>query len=168
MSRNYKNIGFSLLETLVAISVLTVALLGAYSLTSFGVSRASLAKNQNIAFFLAQEAAEYASNQRLNNTLQGGDWLNGFDACRTNDGCYVDAVNNSISPCSGGSCPKIRFDPGTGYNYQSGNETVFQRKVKIETVDAAREIKLKVEMSWREREQTRSFIIEDRLFNWSS
>lgn len=157
-----------MLETLVAISVLTIALLGVYSLTSLGVSKASLAKNQNIAFFLAQEAAEYASNQRLNNTLQGSDWLNGFDACRTGDGCYIDAVNNSILPCSGGSCPKIRFDSGLGYNYQSGSETVFKRKVKIEVVDAAREIKLKVEMIWQERGQTRSFIIEDRLFNWSS
>lgn len=169
MSRNYKN-GFSLLEALVAISVLTVALLGVYNLVSLGVSKASFAKNQNIAFFLAQEGMEHISNKRITNVISGGggNWLNGFDACRTSDGCYIDAVNDSISQCPGGDCPKIKFDSNVGYNHTTGGETVFQRKILIAIIDASKEIKLTVEMKWQDKSQIKSFIFEERLFNWSS
>lgn len=164
---SYRKKGFSLLETVVATTVLTIALLGVYSLASLGVSRASLAKNQNVAFFLAQEGEEYISNQRSSNSLQGRDWLTGFDACQNIEGCYIDAVNNSVALCPTGGCPKIKFDPILGYNHQSGTETVFQRIVKIETIDPAKEIKVKTEMRWLEHRQTKSFILENRLFNWA-
>lgn len=164
MSRNYKN-GFSLLETLVAISVLTVALLGVYNLVSLGVSKASFAKNQNIAFFLGQEGMEYINNKRMTNAIAGNPWLTGLNDCINPNVCSIDAVNNSIPQCPSGNCPKIKFDSNVGYNYSSGQNTVFQRKIII-TLIQAYEIKLTVEMKWQDKSQLRSFIVEEQLFNW--
>lgn len=167
MLKKYKILaGFSLLETVVAIAALTIALLGVYDLMNFSVSRASLAKNQNIAFFLAQEAQEYISNHRLNNTIQEQNWISGLSSCRSSNGCYIDAVNKTIQECSE-NCPVIKFDPEVGYNYQSGQDTIFQRIIKISVIDEHREIKVEVQIIWRDRAQTRSFILENHLFNWS-
>lgn len=171
MSRNCKNLsgGFSLLEALIAISVLTVALLGVYNLVSFGVSRAVFAKNQNIAFFLAQEGQEYINNYRLNNFLNPEkDWLDNLGPCWA-QGCYVDAVNNEIKnmeTCSG-DCSIIKFDSAIGYNYASGSQTPakFKREIKIQRYGND-EIKVEVKMLWNEFNQEKSFVLEDSLFNW--
>lgn len=169
MSRNYKN-GFSLLEALIAISVLTVALLGVYNLVSLGVSKASLAKNQNIAFFLAQEGQEYISNYRLNNVLNPDkDWLDNLGPCWA-QGCYVDAVNNEIKNMETclDDCSIIKFDSATGYNYDESDPQTpakFKREIKIQRY-GDNEIKVEVKMLWKEHNQEKSFILENRLFNW--
>ena len=162
-----KRSGFSLLEALVAISVLIIAFLGVYDLVSFGVSRASFAKNQNIAFFLGQEGMEYIINKKMTNSSQGNDWLDVFfNSCQSPNGCYADAVNDSITQCPENGCPKIKFDSATGYNYLNGTDTVFQRKIITETIQPDKEIKLTVEMKWRDKGREKSFVVEDRLFNW--
>ncbi len=56
--------GFSLVETLVAVSIFTVSILGLMSVLSSGISNTTYAKQKIIASYLAQEGIEYLRNMR--------------------------------------------------------------------------------------------------------
>ena len=56
--------GFTLVETLVAISIFSVSILGIMSVLASGISHANYAKQKMIALYLAQEGIEYARNIR--------------------------------------------------------------------------------------------------------
>jgi prepilin-type N-terminal cleavage/methylation domain-containing protein len=56
--------GFTLLETLVAIAIFSVSLLGVLSLMASSITSTTYAKNKIIAGYLAQEGLEYMRNLR--------------------------------------------------------------------------------------------------------
>jgi len=66
-----KKCGFTLLETLAAVSVLTFAIVGPLTLAYYSIRSSSVSQNQLTAFYLAQEAIEYIKNLRDNNALTG-------------------------------------------------------------------------------------------------
>lgn len=74
--------GFTLIETLVAISILVLALTGPLTIISQALRSAYYSRDQIVAFYLAQEAVEYIRNVRDENSLKTGatvdSWLNGI------------------------------------------------------------------------------------------
>lgn len=58
MKKNIKNKGFTLIETLVAISILMIAIAGPLTIANKAYTAAAEAKNQSVATNLAQEAME--------------------------------------------------------------------------------------------------------------
>src|SRR3989344_8880069 len=124
--------GFSLLETVVAIAILTLAMLGPLALASFPLSRASLSENEIVAYNLAEEALEFMVNKRDSRVFAGQNWDSDFTPCQNVNGCYVDVSNDVVTACSA-NCPVIMRDPATGvYNYTSGPATIFNRTVFID------------------------------------
>jgi prepilin-type N-terminal cleavage/methylation domain-containing protein len=169
-----KNYGFTLLETLVAVTILTMVIIGPLTLAINSISAAMISQNQIIAFYLAQEAIEYIGNIRDSNFLQGNDWLDGLADCAGADGCYVDIPHlsdfpNNITACIG-ECPKIKYDDGGYYyNYQVGNDTIFIRTVKITPNIGGNsdEVKVEVVAQWLEKfGGQKSFILQKNLFKW--
>jgi prepilin-type N-terminal cleavage/methylation domain-containing protein len=163
--------GFTLIETLVAISVLTMIIIGPLSLATKSIGASLVSQNQITAFYLGQEAIEYVLNIRDNNFLQSIDWLNGLNQCFGANGCYVDIPNNIINSC-GANCPKIKYD-GTGgfyYNYQTGQDTIFTRTVKITKINiggAQDEARIEVTVQWLEKfGGQKSFTLQKDIFNW--
>ena len=63
--------GFTMVEALVAITVLTIGVTGVLSLLAQSLVNADYAKNQITAFFLAQEGQELVIGKRNTNRLQG-------------------------------------------------------------------------------------------------
>lgn len=126
------NRGFTLIETFVAIVILTTALAGALTLSSQGFNAADVAGDQITAAFLAQDALEYVQFVRDSTCLSGGcdsagNWLSGLQPCLDSKGCYLDSSqpsNGNPRTCPDGGCPTMNFDPTYGfYNYvgtQSG------------------------------------------------
>lgn len=157
--------GFTLLETLVAIFVLTLAGLGPIALASYAIRSSSLSQNRIVAFYLAQEAMEYVRSKRDNNSIPGANWLNGLNSCQNANGCIVDVQNDYIQGCSG-TCPKIKYDSASGfYNQVSGSDTLFIRKVQLSRVSDYEE-KISVTMSWQERFGPSSMTLEENIFDW--
>ncbi|MBI3306082.1 prepilin-type N-terminal cleavage/methylation domain-containing protein [Candidatus Nomurabacteria bacterium] len=68
--------GFTLVETLVAVSIFSVSILGLLSVLADGVADSSYAKQKLIAAYLAQEGIEYVRNMRDTSVLYsgGGNW----------------------------------------------------------------------------------------------
>ena len=177
-----KNGGFSLVEMLVATSILIIAIVGPMSLVARGVFFSNYAKDQIAAFYLAQEAIEYLRNVRDNNNITGGTWdtYKGslINLCMTDSnpsGCKIDVPATAISSCSSPTnCGLLNRNEVSGlYSYQVGAgfaPTQFERRVKINNEPASNqnsnEIHIEVEMVWTNGTLTRNFIIKENLFAW--
>lgn len=170
--------GFSLLETLVAIAVLTGAILGPLALATQSIRASSLSGNRATAFFLAQEAIEYTRSRRDANLLTARFWLDGLDGCVGGNGCTVDPFpqpDGSVLACPSDGCPFSQYGRGEvgeplryGYNLLfAPEESIFRRTLEILPLSGIDyEAKVKVTVEWNERSNEERFIIEDYLFRF--
>lgn len=181
--KKYKK-GFTLVETLIAIFVLMLSITGPLTLAAKGLQATLIAKDQDTAFYLAQDAVEYVRWVRDTNQLGRpgiSDWLAGLDAitnghtnsgglggnCTTAAGCTVDSIKDTATVCSG-TCPALQYDSTENYfSYTSGTASIFTRTVKIATPVGtnAGEASVTVTVSWRDP-QTHSITVREDIFNW--
>lgn len=132
------NKGFTLLEALVAVSILMVAVVAPITISQKGLSSAIYTKNYMLASYLAQDAMEYIKNQRDNISIKNNsDWrsLDFFNNCLAYDiigdaYCHIDTINNDIE---NGPGVVLKMDSVNGfYGYKdSWNDTDFSRKISI-------------------------------------
>ncbi len=170
--------GFTIIETLVAISILVIAIVGTSTAVQGAISSYTHSKDQIIAFYLAQEGFEQIRNLRDENRLKNRNWLTGIaenssDACYFPDAgggpCAADAITTALTRCPGaGSCPILRQDPATGfYGYNaSWNETPFRREITLTSIEAGKEIMVTVTVSWSKGIVSRQFKAKELLLNW--
>jgi prepilin-type N-terminal cleavage/methylation domain-containing protein len=169
--------GFTLVETLVAISLLTVAIVAPMGLAAQSLQSAYYARDQITAFYLAQEAIESIRAIRDSQVLQiakssSGSSINLFGPIPlSNQPFTIDArktdPGQAIAICTG-SCPPLQTD-GTLYGYQSGwQDTYFTRTVRAAFVQGTQdEIRISVTVSWKTAGiQARSFTISSDLYRW--
>jgi prepilin-type N-terminal cleavage/methylation domain-containing protein len=177
-----KKRGFTLVESLVAISVLLAVITGAYSAAQSGIKAANSSKNQTIAFYLAQEAMEQVRNFRDQNAILNRDsdpsndraWLDGIassasDPCYFGKICMADTLNHTLVNCSGGtgSCPMLKQDTVSslyGY-YPPWPLSAFNREIKITSV-SANEVSVLVTVSWSRGATNSKFEIRENILNW--
>ncbi|TSC78817.1 MAG: Uncharacterized protein G01um101429_640 [Parcubacteria group bacterium Gr01-1014_29] len=167
--------GFTLIETLVAILLLSLMLTGASALIQQALQASSKIKNDTTAVFLSQEAFELVRYQRDTNKLGGNPWMDGLQPgppCGTANGCIA-RINSStgavtFSACGGGGCPFLMFDPTAKiYNYSGSQTTPYQRTIKIQSVGGPNpEVRVQVTMAWTTIFGSRSYVWEENLLDW--
>lgn len=182
--------GFTVLESIVAIAVLSLSIAGVFSAIQQSFSQATIAKDEVKAFYLAQEAIEIIRNKRDANQLKNAagitsSWLTDIaedstDPCYFNKICETDGFSKILVPCSGtpatlDSCDNLKQntdpnDPNYAmYTYESGSSwktTNFKRSIQIESVNAD-EIAITVQVSWTKGSLiTRKFKAKAHLFKW--
>ena len=156
--------GFTLIETFVAISVLLTAVAGPLTIASKGLSSAMIAKDQITAFYLGQDAIEFLRHRKDTNALRGDPWLTGLEACLSG-ACLVDSKEDSLTSC-GGTCPLLRYNESGFFTYTLGNETNFRRDVRITSLND-HEASIAVTVSWTTVGGfVRSFVIKEHIFDW--
>jgi hypothetical protein len=164
--------GFSLIETLVAVSVMMMAIAGPLSIASRGLLSAQFARDQVIAFHLAREATELIRNRRDMNVINGLDWLDGMDECLSPGVCRVDALSGTLDfiACPTGGCNPLNIQRSEGvYAYDTGvnwEESRFIRDITIVEHAADREIAVTVDITWSTGTLTKTFTITEHFFNW--
>lgn len=162
--------GFTLIETLVAVTILSAAMVGPMILSIKNIGTASVSQDQLVAFYLGQEVIEYVRNVRDTNLINSSDdWLDGLIICTTSvAGCYIDVINNTVNDCGTACSDNLKFD-GINYTYELlDEETVFARTVKIENPVGINsdEAKIEVTVSWTGKYGAKTMKLQDNIFNW--
>lgn len=156
--KNNKN-GFTLIETMVAVSVVVIGLVSALGAINTALFYVSNIQNRLIAANLVAEGIELTRNVRDNNWLASLTWNNGLA-----DGDYQADYNaTSLSNYNGSS---LLLDASSGlYNYSSGGSTPYVRKISIANLTSY-EIRVISTVTWQVRGVTYTSSAEDHLFNW--
>ena len=174
ISKNFKSksSAFTLVEVLIAISILIIGILSGFILVTRALYNVAVIKDRLTASFLAQEGIELTRQIRDSNFLrildeESADWRDGLG-----DGTYI--IESKVdSEGSIGLVPiaedENRYflynDVLKIYNYSTGEPTNFNRKIKITTISAD-EIRVESIMQWKTRRIDFDLFVEDHLYNW--
>ena len=173
--------GFTLIETLVAVSLMVTAIVAPMSLVSQSLTTAYYARDQVAAYSLAQEGIEAVRAVRDGNILQNA-------TTGTNNDLLVDIPINQnftvdarisggagLVSCGIGACSLLQVDPeGSLYGYQSGwantkfRRTVYANYAGPATINSGQdEIRVTVTVTWETATgRTRSFKMYSNMYRW--
>jgi prepilin-type N-terminal cleavage/methylation domain-containing protein len=103
MKNNFlkNNTGFTLVETLVAIAIFSISILGILSVLASSITDVTYAKEKTIAGYLAQEGIEYMRNIRDNDVLypaNGSSWT-AFSTTSSLASCIYDTSHGIDNRC---------------------------------------------------------------------
>lgn len=170
--------GFSLVETLVAITILLIVIVGPLTIITSTSRSTSFASEQVTAFFLAQEGNEIAQKGRDDLILDGpitsgansdpwGDFTDTsgvYEPCYRAAGCGLELNTNSagsvktpVVDCNVGTC-ELYYDSSAAPNRQrytyvtTGNtKTTFERRTYFELLPGpgADEVRVVTTVTWR-------------------
>lgn len=178
MNKISKKTGFSLLEVMVALSLLMITISSTTALIANSFNTVIEAKNKIIARYLAQEAIEYVRKVRDDNSFENptapNKWLkNPLNSCNTGVSCGIDVFDNigkgDIKVCSGGpyNFCKIKYDSASGeYGHINGVDTIFKREINIDEIQNQIEAKITVTISWQHMGTNKSFVLTEHIFNY--
>ncbi len=155
--------GFTLVETLVALFILSIAVTGALAVITYNLQSATMIKNTFIANGLVQEGMEVTRNIRDSDWIQGKPFGSFGASARINDGTYRAQWNDASIHRYGYDV--LYVDAKGLYNYETGTPTMFSRGIGITKISET-EIKIFVQVSWKERNLDKSVSAEEHLFNW--
>lgn len=134
--------GFTLVETLVAISILLVAVVVPLVLLSQSISSARQTQDQVTALYMAQDAVEYLKYIVATNANDPTkDWLTNLDGsggtsdCLEPKTCTIDSFTNTINQYTG-QAPVLRYDSSSGsYGYKpTATPTKFTRTILLKKI----------------------------------
>lgn len=136
--KNKKN-GFTLVETLIAISIFSVSIITMMSILGSGIANTNYAKNKMVASYLAQEGIEYVRNMRDNAILYTG------------SGNWTSFRNT----------PYINYPTSTDF-------TGFTREVWLDKNGLGPdEVKIFSKVTWTQSSGPFSITFSENLFNWA-
>lgn len=173
--------GFTLIETLVAVSLLVIAIVAPMSLVSQSLTSAYYARDQVAAYSLAQEGIEAVRAVRDGNIL--GNALNGssvslLTGIPINQDFTVDARvsgTGGLVSCGLNPCNVLQVDPaGSLYGYGAGwTNTKFRRTVyaqykgPVGVNGGQDEIRVTVTIRWETSSgRTREFKMYSNMYRW--
>ena len=102
--------GFTIIETLVAIAVIMLAIVGPLTIANKGLVAAISARDQVTANYLAQDALEYLKNIRDNNLLAAVDWMRGINEsgmCEYSSSVPANSKSCFIETATVGNLPEV-------------------------------------------------------------
>ncbi len=156
--------GFTLIETLVAVTVLTLAVAGPFNALRGALVNSYIARDQLVATSLAQEGIEYVRSVRDANYLATATWLTGLNACQPGP-CVVDTALNTIS----GTVAPLYISTSGLYsqaNSSGAKVSIYTRTVTITPLAGGTEAKVSVTVSWVTRGTTYSTTVSENIRDW--
>jgi len=163
--------GQLLIEAMIAVGVVTIGLLGVFSLLSQSMGLNKVASDEYVGAYLASEGIEVTKNIIDTNSYGGGAaWNSGVG-----DGTYALQYDSMVLSSSDINAP-LKFDKVTGtYNYTTGVNTNFKRTIKITSlrINPADPLKMPNELQvesivdWNDRGGVAHEVhLEDHFMNW--
>jgi prepilin-type N-terminal cleavage/methylation domain-containing protein len=190
MNRTKKQNGFTLIEALVAISILLIAITTPMVIAQKGLTDAVLSRDEATASFLAQDGIEAVKNIRDTTALsvEAGNsvsnWLQGLAQCESPSYCNIDTKSLTVLPYPYN--PPTQNDPSPiivvrnstgqflyfgGLNVQSaGSPSIFSRKIIVSQPYLStnpNEAEVTVVVSWNEPSGPQNATTTDFIYNYS-
>jgi prepilin-type N-terminal cleavage/methylation domain-containing protein len=134
-----KQKGFTLVETLVAVSIFSISILGLLAVLTQGISDTGYAKKKMMAGYLAQEGIEYVRNMRDTSVLY-----------------------NATSPQAGWDAFKaanIQY-PITDPSFSGLTRNIVMTSINLN------EVTISSTVSWTQGSGVRSVTFSENLYNW--
>ncbi len=146
--------GFTLMETLIATAIMLVSVAAIFALGGQTFQAAQQSEARFTAAFLAQEGIEIVRGVRDNNWLEDVAWDKGLDA-----GTYIaDYKDQTLSAYSN---TPLKKESNGFYQYDSGSDTSFSRKIEISD-KTTNSFLVTVTVSWGDSQVQ----VKDKLWNW--
>lgn len=163
--------GFTFVEMMVAVTLITVVFVSILGLVNYTLSRLNYLHDYLVASYLAQEGIELIIEKRNTNWLNRRQFNYGL-----NEGRYRVDYRGVFAPIGVTVIKgreiirpnlKLRFDDSLGFQYGQGNETIFFREVAI-SYPSQNVMKVRSKVEGKSRDKNISIIVEDNLFDWFS
>jgi prepilin-type N-terminal cleavage/methylation domain-containing protein len=170
--------GFTLLEVVAAIFILTLGLGASFSLIQQTMAVASIVESKLTAVYLAQEGIEIIRNVRDTNWLEQRVGLNSWDDGLTDcDPCCEGDYKTDTSPsltlnnllqCDYDQLHFLDINEDGFYSYATSGsfvQTKFKRKITIDNTEPGK-AKISVEVKWMERGKFYNIEVCEDITNW--
>ena len=178
-----KQKAFTLIEVLVAITVLMFAIVGPLTLAFRSINYTKVARDQVVANYLAQDALEFMIAKKVYNARAGADWLEGMggitgcdestESCQLETNTTLGDSSSDLSACNKDTVDGCRlyYDEAEAvYTYDSSGNvaTDFKRWVTVEKIannideDEAR---ISVTIKWNTGIIPKLFKMETYIYN---
>ncbi|MCX7778909.1 MAG: hypothetical protein N2259_01530 [Patescibacteria group bacterium] len=160
--------GFTLVETIVAATLIVTALLGIIALASYSYSIGGRSGEALLATSLAREGMEVMRAIRDSNWLALNDWNYGLSA-----GSFIanaDSTSLTQASFSGGSTIKdctncgLCLSSGRYFHCPSPN-TIYKRLLQITSL-SPNEIRISSQVLWRTKAGDQTINLQQILTNW--
>lgn len=158
-----------MVEAIVAMSVIIVGLLGAFTLSSISVGLNRVVSDRYVAVNLANEGIELVKNLIDKNITTGDhvDWNAGFPV----DGDYEADYDDNFSK-SYNDIDFLCFDKNNGHYYYNSectpsNSTTFKRKITIKSVSSDH-VMVVSRVDWISRGSNFDFEVQGDFYNLKS
>lgn len=162
MGKKNRQSGFTILEVIVVMLIISLGLLGIISLTTQNIRVQYINKNNLIASQLAQEGLELVRNIRDTNWLTvGSAWNQGLA-----DGNYKIDYVNGMQPVAGINDAKLYVNGSGFYQHTPLSETNFNRLITITNSGTAASSTVRSEVQWKEKNNVFKYIAETELYDW--
>ncbi len=177
MFKQNKKKAFTLIETLIAITVLVTSITAPLSIAVTSVFQARYAREQVAATYLAQEAIEmirYVRDRNMMNSLSGrtSDWLEFIPRDTWFSPDWDTAQDGDFQVCANSndplSCPYLRYGGAYSLN-PAGDNTPFKRAVRVTVNPSMRdEITIESRVYWLSGVLGERMVsVKTHLYNWA-
>jgi len=185
-----KDRGFTLVEAMTAIFILTFAIVGLMSIVSSSLFAARYARDDITVNYLLQEAVDYIRNDRDTGVFMSSgagttetlwnNFYNRYSNCTLARGCTVDVLKDVVaSPkqCPTGGCPYLYFNPNPTnsafYVTEDGSsmtgmvKSKYQRKITVtRDVLSPDQINVTVRIDWKNGNLDKTRTLTTSLARW--
>ncbi|MDP2629314.1 MAG: hypothetical protein Q8P45_01220 [Candidatus Harrisonbacteria bacterium] len=155
--------GQLLIESLVAITIILIAVVGIFSLLSRSLSLTRVISDQYTGTYLAAEGLEVVKNIVDTNFIKRcQNWNSGFSS-----GNY--SVSYDSASLEELRVNPLNFNPVTGlYSYESGGQaSKFRRDIHIQIIEGGEAMHVESKVQWKTRGAAEfESVLEDTFYGW--
>jgi prepilin-type N-terminal cleavage/methylation domain-containing protein len=170
------NNGFTLVETMVAVFILTISITTFMGVVANGLFTSRYARDEITANYLIQEVIDYIRNDRDTNILLGtttwDNFLNRYNLCTASgNGCYINVSDGTgQKACPDQYCSMYYNENATSgpyYSYSGTTKSKFKRKIVVEeNISNPDQMDIEVTVSWLRGSKTVSKSLNTTLMKW--
>lgn len=161
--------GFGIIETLVAIFLISVGLLAILGLSNSAIQSANYLRMKLVASFLAQEGIETIRFMReAKPSWNDWEWYakpvgsapQNYRVQYDDNNWEEDIANRAFADTP------LKISSSGAYQYSSGTNSPFYRKITLSKPRNGDEVQIDVEVKWQDRTGWQYIRAEDLLWNW--